>query len=94
MDRSHHPETERVLLGIWSAVLNRDQVGLADDFADLGGDSVAAMRCINRIRTTFGVEVPLEVFFAEPASIAGVAAEIERMRSETTASQGAHHGNR
>jgi acyl carrier protein len=82
MDNSH-TKTENVLLEIWPAVLNLDRVGIHDDFLDLGGDSFAAMRCINQIKATFGVELPPDVFFAEPASIAAMAREIDRMRSET-----------
>lgn len=76
-------DTESALLGIWSAVLDVERVGIHDDFMDLGGDSFGAMRCINRIKATFGVELPLDVFFVQPATIAGLAAELARMRSET-----------
>lgn len=73
---SAHPETEGSLLQIWSEVLNTNQIGIHDDFLGLGGDSLAAMRCINRIIATFGVEVPLELFLLESATIAQVASEI------------------
>jgi acyl carrier protein len=70
------------VLDLWSAILEIDRVGVDDDFLDLGGDSFKAMRCINGLKATFGVELSLDVFFAEPASIATVAAELDRMRSE------------
>jgi pyochelin synthetase len=73
---SAHAETEKILLQIWSEVLNSDRVGIHDDFLNLGGDSLAAMRCINRIIATFGVEVPLELFLLESATIAQVASAI------------------
>ena len=73
---STHAETERTLLQIWSEVLNINPIGIHDDFLGLGGDSLAAMRCINRIIATFGVEVPLELFLLESATIAQVASEI------------------
>ena len=75
---STHAETERALLQIWSEVLNTapTPIGIHDDFLGLGGDSLAAMRCINRIIATFGVEVPLELFLLESATIAQVASEI------------------
>jgi acyl carrier protein len=66
------------LLQIWSEVLNTDPIpiGIHDDFLGLGGDSLAATRCINRIIATFGVEVPLDLFLLQSATIAQVASEI------------------
>ena len=82
---SAHAETERTLLQIWSEVLNTTPtpIGIQDDFLGLGGDSLAAMRCINRIIATFGVEVPLDLFLIESANIAQVAAEIARIQPNT-----------
>ena len=82
MDRGDRTETERLLLKIWSDILETDRVGIHDHFLDVGGDSFAAMRCINQIRAAFDVELQLDLFFAEPASIAFMAAEIEKMRSK------------
>jgi acyl carrier protein len=79
---SAHTETERTLLQIWSEVLSTDQIGIHDDFLSLGGDSLAAMRCINRIIATLGVEVPLDLFLLESATIAQVASEIANMQSD------------
>jgi acyl carrier protein len=81
-------ETEEILLEIWSAVLSADRIGIHDDFLDLGGDSLAAMRCINRIRARFDVELPLDAFILEPAHIAGVAAQLDRIRHETSEARG------
>ena len=58
-------------------------IGIHDDFLGLGGDSLAAMRCINRIIATFSVEVPLDLFLIESATIAQVASEIARIRPNT-----------
>ena len=71
-----------MVLDVWSAVLEIERVGVDDDFLDLGGDSFKAMRCINSLKASFGVELPLDVFFAEPASVAAVAAELDRMRAD------------
>src|SRR6185503_1194195 len=73
---SAHAETERTLLQIWSEVLNTAPIGIHDDFLGLGGDSLAAMRCINRIIAAFDVEIPLELFLLESATIAQIASEI------------------
>jgi len=80
-----HAETETTLLQIWSEVLNTapTPIGIHDDFLGLGGDSLTAMRCINRIIATFSVEVPLDLFLIESATIAQVASEIARIRPNT-----------
>ncbi|SRR5579884_3832524 len=78
---SAHTEIEKALIQIWSEVLNTNQITIHDDFLGLGGDSLAAMRCMNRIISTCGVEVPLELFLLESANVAQVAAEIARIQS-------------
>jgi acyl carrier protein len=80
---SAHAETEKTLLQIWSEVLNTGPIGIHDDFLGLGGDSLTAMRCINRIIATFGVEIPLDLFLLESANIAQVASEIARIQPNT-----------
>ena len=78
-----HTETEKLLLDICSAVLETDGIGVHDDFLAMGGDSLSAMRCINRIVSASGVELPLEAFLVEPAHIAGLARLLDQIRAET-----------
>jgi acyl carrier protein len=84
MAAAAHSETENTLLQIWSEVLNIGDIGIHDEFLNLGGDSLAAMRCINRISATFGVELPLDLFLLESAHIAKVASEIAKIQLDTT----------
>jgi amino acid adenylation domain-containing protein len=58
-------ETERVLVAMWSDVLNVN-VGATDNFFDLGGNSLSAMRVIARARDAFGDDIPLEAIFNHP----------------------------
>jgi acyl carrier protein len=77
-------ETEKILVEIWSAVLNTQDIGIHNDFLSLGGDSLAAMRCINRVSAVFGVELPVDLFLLDPASVAKVASEVDKARLADT----------
>ncbi|BAZ37903.1 amino acid adenylation domain protein [Calothrix sp. NIES-4101] len=73
---------EEVLAGIWGQLLGVSQVSINDNFFELGGHSLLATQVISRIRTTFGVEIPLPQLF-ESANLAALAAQIEiAMRGE------------
>jgi hypothetical protein len=74
-------ETEAVLLNLWKKILWIPDIGLHDQFIDLGGHSLSATRCINKIRLLFKVDVPIEAFFVEPADVATIAALIDAARN-------------
>ncbi|MFI8860667.1 amino acid adenylation domain-containing protein [Streptomyces prasinus] len=69
------PGLEEQLAGIWSEVLGRRRVGRHDDFFDLGGHSLPAVRVLSRLRSSLGVEVALTELFAAP-TLAGFAAAV------------------
>jgi len=58
--------TEEVMAQIWAEVLNLQQVGIDDNFFDLGGNSLLAVRMIVAIEQRFGVALPLQVLFRTP----------------------------
>ena len=55
--------TEFKIAQIWSQVLGIKEIGLHDNFFDLGGHSLSATRVISKIRAEFNNELPLKVFF-------------------------------
>jgi amino acid adenylation domain-containing protein len=65
-------ETELALAGIWSQILQVERVGVRDNFFDLGGHSLTAVRLAARIEEEFRQPVPLALIFQEP-TIEGLA---------------------
>jgi amino acid adenylation domain-containing protein len=57
---------EHALATIWSRVLKVQQIGIHDNFFDLGGHSLIAMQLVAQIRQEFRVEVPVRAIFANP----------------------------
>ncbi len=51
---------------VWAEVLGIPQVGVDDDFFDLGGHSLNAMRANARLRELIGLELSLGFFFEHP----------------------------
>jgi amino acid adenylation domain-containing protein len=58
--------TEEQLVELWREVLGITEVGIHDNFFALGGHSLTATRLIARIRTAFGVDLPLRRLFSAP----------------------------
>lgn len=64
------------LIALWRAVLGPSNIGIHDDFFELGGDSILGAQVIVRIEREFKVTVPLFRLFHTP-TIAGLAEWIE-----------------
>ncbi len=59
-------ETESLLVEIWQEVLELSPVGIEDNFFDLGGHSLAAVRAFARLERETGLRLPLTVLFEAP----------------------------
>ena len=68
---------EKDLAQIWGEVLELDQIGIHDNFLDLGGDSLAATRIVSRVISRFQTEIPLRSLFQSP-TVAEMAVVISR----------------
>ena len=69
-------ETEKKLAAIWMELLKVERIGIHDDFFDLGGDSLLAIKVMLQIREVFGVVLSMHTF-CPSATIAGLAKALE-----------------
>ncbi len=58
---------EQSLAGVWQEVLTIKEIGIDDNFFDLGGDSLAATRAFARINRIFGVDLSLRAMLERPS---------------------------
>ena len=84
--QSQYTGTEQKIMAIWKDVLSVSTLSIHDHFVDLGGDSLAAMLCISRLRDAFGVEFGIDEFFWDHATIAEFSAAIDQSRGAADAS--------
>ncbi|MEW6367287.1 MAG: amino acid adenylation domain-containing protein [Acidobacteriota bacterium] len=59
-------ESERTIARIWQELLGIEQVGAHDNFFDLGGNSLIALRIIARMKSELGVTLPDVSLFEAP----------------------------
>jgi amino acid adenylation domain-containing protein/non-ribosomal peptide synthase protein (TIGR01720 family) len=57
-------DTERTLIGIWSEVLEQDEIGVEQSFFDLGGHSLTAIQVASRVSRACGVDLGVGDVFA------------------------------
>ncbi|MGW0853718.1 amino acid adenylation domain-containing protein [Streptomyces sp. NPDC002690] len=74
-------EHEKALVGILAELLELPTVGVRDNFFDVGGTSLSAMRLVMTIEKRYGVNVPLSAFVAAP-TVAGLAQHLRGNGSE------------
>ena len=79
-------ETEQLIAEIWQKLLGIEQVGIYDDFFELGGDSLLATQVIARLRDELQVEIPVGKMF-EDATVNGLAGLVEPSRWSAQAAQ-------
>ncbi len=77
--------TEQRLVGIWQDLLGIAQVGIHDNFFDLGGNSLAGLELISRVRKALSLDdLPTYVLYEAPSvgALAGYSAQ--RQNGHTT----------
>ena len=74
-------DLQAVVAAVWAASLSVEQLGIHDDFFEIGGNSLVATRIILAIRETLQVELPLRSIFDSP-TVASLSEEIEKAAKE------------
>jgi hypothetical protein len=64
-------EDEKAAARIWSEVLQRDDIGVEDDFFRIGGHSLLAAVVVNRMEKALSRPIPLRLLFESP-TISGI----------------------
>lgn len=70
-------------MDIWAEVLKQDanEIGIKDDFAERGGDSILAMQVVSKLRSQLNINFPLKVFF-DVSTIADTAQVIKAFKHQ------------
>jgi len=74
--------TEEKIAEIWAHGLGLEQVGINDDFFELGGDSLLATQLLARLSQALGQEVPIDLIFTGAFTVAGLAKAIAQHQVE------------
>ncbi|MBD2498497.1 non-ribosomal peptide synthetase [Nostoc sp. FACHB-280] len=61
-----HTPTQKLIADIWSSVLGITQLGIHNNFFDLGGNSLRAIQVMSRLREALQIELPLRYLFENP----------------------------
>ena len=87
-ETEYHPprtRTEEILCRIWQEILNVPQVGIHDNFFDLGGHSLLLTPLAMQLRSYFQIRVSMREFF-ERATVAELAEMVESVRAQQATS--------
>ncbi len=75
-DEAPSTATQQAIAAIWCDLLERERVGIHENFLDSGGHSLLAVELLSRINAAFHIELPLRTVFEEP-TIMGLARRID-----------------
>lgn len=80
-DKEAMTPTQQTIRNIWLGVIPHvpNDIGVLDNFFDVGGHSILATRVVFEIRKRFAVDLPLGALFRQP-TISGLSQEIDILR--------------
>jgi amino acid adenylation domain-containing protein len=73
---------EEAIAEIWTMLLNKEQVGVEDNFFESGGHSLLVIQLIARVRSTFQVKLRLRSVLQRP-TVAAMAQQVEELLAES-----------
>jgi amino acid adenylation domain-containing protein len=80
-------DVERSVAEVWQEVLNRPEIGIHDNFFDVGGHSLLLVQMQNRLRRAFGSDLSIQDLFRNPT----VAAIAEHLSAQGALTGGGHN---
>jgi amino acid adenylation domain-containing protein len=88
--QSRQRSTAEIVIGAFVAeALHVPQVGLEDDFFDMGGHSLMAIQVVTQINQTFGTRFDLSLFSQDKTTVSGLALSVteeqQRLKQENVA---------
>jgi amino acid adenylation domain-containing protein len=63
---SPRTEAELLLSAVWCQVLGLDQVGVRDEFFEIGGESLRAMQVVTKVNKVLDLDLPVRSLFDAP----------------------------
>ncbi|MBH5143900.1 amino acid adenylation domain-containing protein, partial [Rhodococcus erythropolis] len=91
--RAPRTETERIVAAVFAEVLEVEEVGIDDDFFDLGGNSLVATKLVTRVGTLLDVQMGVRDLF-ESSTVTALAARAEASVGKTRAAPALVAGER
>ncbi|MFE2285950.1 phosphopantetheine-binding protein [Streptomyces sp. NPDC059443] len=70
-------DTEEAIAEIWRSLFGLTEVGVGDDFFELGGNSLTAIRFLSRLEERFAVDVLMPETLYEDAKLASLAKAVD-----------------
>jgi hypothetical protein len=84
--RAPESETERRIVEVWQEIFGIGQIGIDDNFWELGGDTLVAAQTCARLCNVLRIDIPVRCLFEHP-TVARLAPELEKLQAAQTARQ-------
>ena len=81
--RAPSDDIERTIVGFWEDLLGVERVGTLDNFFDLGGHSLVAVRLFAKIQQAYNLDFPISVLFEAPTIFACASMIRDALGSQT-----------
>jgi aryl carrier-like protein len=82
-------ELERQITEIWQDILQLENLGIHDNFFDLGGNSIRMIQVHGKLKAAMGEEVPMVDLFHYP-TVSALAQRLSQPRDENWSLTGSH----